>query len=59
MTACTDLGMSEEFAVWSILGYATRNTQARRDLTEMRENGKFPLFAQTLWTDREDLDVVF
>lgn len=57
--ACTELGLEEELAVWSILEYATRNTQAHRNLSEMREAGKFPLLAQTLWTDREDLDSTF
>ena len=57
--ACSDIGISKELAVWSIIEYGFRNQQVHRDLEDLRENGKFPLLAKILYTDREELNLTF
>ncbi len=58
-TACWDVGISKELAVWSIMEYGNRNLQVHRDLLDMRSDGKFPLLAKILCADRNDLDSTF
>lgn len=59
ITACWDLGISKELAVWSIMEYGDRNLQVHRDLLDLRSEGKFPLLAKILCADRNDLDSTF
>lgn len=57
--ACADLGISEEFALWSIEEYGTRNRKVHRDLDDLKREGEFPLLASTLWADRNELSSTF
>ena len=58
-TACSDLGISKELAVWSIMEYGARNLQVHRDLVDLRKEGKFPLLAKILCADRNELSSTF
>ncbi len=58
-TACSDLGISKELTVWSIMEYGARNLQVPRDLVDLRKEGQFPLLAKILCADRDDLSSTF
>lgn len=58
-TACWDLGISKELAVWSIMEYGNRNLRVHRDLLDLRSEGKFPLLAEFFCADNDDLDSTF
>ena len=57
--ACTDLGISEELALWSIQEYGTRNREVHRDLNDLKRAGEYPLLASVLCADRNDLSSTF
>ncbi len=57
--ACSDLGISKERVVWSIMEYGACNLQVHRDLVDLREEGKFPLLAKILCADRNELSSTF
>lgn len=58
-TACADLGISEELALWSILEYGTRNREVHRGLDDLKRAGEFPLLASILCADRDELSSTF
>ncbi|KAL9098059.1 MAG: hypothetical protein Q9163_006204 [Psora crenata] len=58
-TACNDLGITEELALWSIQGYGKRNSEVHRDLNEMKREGAFAMLALILCADRDDLSSTF
>ena len=57
--ACSDLGISQEGAIWSIKEYGMRNSQVHRDLDDMKRNGDFGLFASVLCSDLNELSSTF
>ncbi|KAL9116941.1 MAG: hypothetical protein Q9187_006526 [Circinaria calcarea] len=57
--ACSDIGISKELAIWSIMEYGDRNLQVHRDLVDLRKEGKFHQLAKTLYADREELTSTF
>ena len=57
--ACRQLGIAEDLALWSIEEYGSRNQQAHAGLKMMRDTADFPLLAETLWTDLNDIDSTF
>ena len=58
-TACFELGISEKLAVCSIMEYGTWNLQVHRDLVDLRRDGKYPLLANILCADRDELSSTF
>ena len=58
-TACRELGISDDLAIWSIIQYGERNRPFHRDLDSLKAEGKFRKLALVLYTDLEDIDCVF
>ena len=57
--ACSDLGINQEHALWSIKEYGERNQTAHRNLITLREKGEFTVLAKILYADREDINCTF
>lgn len=58
-TACWELGISDDVAIWSIIQYEERNRAFHGDLDSLKAEGKFRKLALVLYTDFEDIDWVF
>lgn len=57
--ACSDLGISDELALWSIKEYGMRNLQVHRDLNDLKGEGQYPLLASILYADKDDISSTF
>lgn len=57
-TACADIGISDEIALWSINEYGSRN-KVHRDLDDLKRKGEFPMLASVLCADRNELSSTF
>lgn len=56
-TACRELGISDDVAIWSIIQYGERNRAFHRDLDSLKAEGEFRKLALVLYTDlRSDTD---
>lgn len=59
MTACTELGISYELVIRSIMEFDSKNSQICDDLGNLRKDGKHGALAKTLYFDKAEINMIF